>query len=110
VRTETEIVGRIGAPQSRERFNHDDPGNAYFPNRFSREQWKGVGVTTPPDLIDAVPVGTRILLYNFRWMNSAINPTGDVLLVFVDDSNRIVGWIRSQALMGHEDESYLHSN
>lgn len=106
--TASEFIGKFGEPQSRVKFNHDDPNNTYFPNRYSRDAWKSGGVDTPPDLIDTVPVGTNIFLYNFRYiLLSAINPTIDVLLVFIDTNDRILGWSYGKSLVGHESDSRL---
>lgn len=64
-------------------------------------------VSTPADLIDKVPSGTQALLYYFRYLSSAINPTRGGLQVLIGDNDRVVGWTYSRSLIGHENEAYF---
>ena len=61
-------------------------------------------VTTPPDLLDTLPIGTLLILYGFQY-GSALNPTGGTLLVCIDATDRIVGWMYSKSLSGYESEA-----
>ncbi|MES1198575.1 MAG: hypothetical protein ABUS48_01180 [Pseudomonadota bacterium] len=100
VGTGAEFTRRYGDPFSRTRL--DAPLSAQ-----QRDTWKDLDVIAPPDLIDALPIGTQILLYYFEYVNSAINPTRGMLHVVIDENDRIVGWTYGKNLLGYEANSPL---
>jgi hypothetical protein len=104
--TAPEFIEEFGEPYDRKVFSHDDPDNDYFPNRYPRDAWKRAEVATPPDLIDALPIGTGMLLYHFKY-GSALNPSGGLLFICVDATDRVVGWFYSRDLIGYESEARL---
>ncbi len=108
--TGTKFIEKFGNPSYRTNFNHDDPGNSYRPNRRSIEKWKeSMEFISPPNLIDSLPINSRMLLYYFQY-GSAINPTGGVLFICVDENDLIVGWMYDKALAGAESESWMQKS
>src|SRR5258708_19517952 len=66
-RTETEVIERLGPPNSTGNF---DPGNKADPNivnRFPRKEWADLYVFVPPTLIETLPSRTKILFYFFDY-------------------------------------------
>lgn len=106
IRTASELTEKFGPAAYQVRFSHDDPDNWYVPNRFSRSGWSRLVVTTPSDLIDRLPVGTNMLLYDFGY-GSSLNGTRGTLFVCIDENDRIIGWMYGVMLVGHESDATM---
>lgn len=85
-------------------FTHDDPDNYYPPFQRSRDSWERLNISNPPGIIQRIEVGTRMMKVEFLF-NQPLNPTSGRLFVIVDENDRIIGWLYSRTLVGHEREA-----
>ena len=99
IATGAQFVERFGAPFSHEPLK---PLRA-----LDRDLWKGMDASSPPDLLDSLPVGTEIRLYYFLYRNSPINPTRGSLKIMTDENDRLIGWAYTKSLIGYEAQAYL---
>jgi hypothetical protein len=106
INTTSELIEQFGEPNFSEKFNHDDHNNEYLPNRDSRAKWKLGVAATPHHLIDELPVGTRLLLYAF-YTEDSVNPTSCILIICVNDNDKIIGWIYDDSAVSHEEEYWV---
>jgi hypothetical protein len=95
VKTEAELVARIGPPHGIARFNPGSRDDSYPFNRLSQEAWKRLLITSSAELVDTLPVGTRTLVYGFTYTP---NMSGGGLLVYVSDKGEILGWSHSKSI------------
>jgi len=92
LKTESRTLEEFGEPNGRVKFNPDSPSDSYLPNRGSRSSWKHLVISAPEGVLDTLPSGTELLLYEFT-NSMPINPTVGVLFVCVDANHDIVGWL-----------------
>jgi hypothetical protein len=103
----SDLTEKMGEPDSKGSFNHDDPTSTDYLNRQSLDLWRQLVVATPERLLDTLPVGTKLFDYTFVAQWDAINPWTGELEVCVDDNDRIVGWMYSRSLVGIESKAPL---
>jgi len=102
------LIAAMGEPDYRIRYDHDNPAdNIVFRNRMPLASWKAHEVTSPPGLLDFLPVGTILFQYEFVLQEDAINPWSDLLEVCLNDDGRIVGWMYGDSFVGREKTSKL---
>jgi hypothetical protein len=102
------LIEAMGEPDFRIRYDHDNPAdNSVFRNRMPLASWKAHEVTSPPGLLDTLPVGTTIFQYEFVLQVDAINPWVDFMEVCVNEDGRIVGWMYSDSFVGREKTAKL---
>lgn len=102
VKTEQQLVSRIGPPHLETTFNPGSPYDSYGGNRLSKDSWRRIKYFYPDSLLDTLPIGTRSLIYDFSYPPSAV---GGALAAYIDDQGNIVGWSYSKSLI-----SKHHSN
>jgi len=108
MRTAADVTEKMGEPDYRLRFNHDDPADkSVYINRMPLASWKELEVATPTGLLDTLPIGTKLFSYTFVGQWDAINPWTEQLLVCVDDSGQVVGWMYAKSLVGIENKASL---
>jgi hypothetical protein len=101
-----ELIRKFGDPYDRQLFQPGDKGNQYLMNRLPRDQWDMK--STPPHLVGTMAVDTQLLLYTFD-NGDALNPSGGILFVCVDQDDRIVGWMFDLYLDRYRSEVWLKS-
>lgn len=104
VSTFSEFVEMLGRSGTILHFAHDDLGNIYPPFTYGRDRWERLFISNPQGLMQRIEVGTRMYGFNFLH-NQPLNPTSSQLFVCVDDNDRIIGWLYSRSLVGHEREA-----
>ncbi len=107
MRTAAEVTAKLGEPDDRGCFNHDDPTNTSYLNRQSRDFWKQIAIAAPIGFIDILPIGTKMLEYDFSYAPLGLNPFVGVILVCIDNNDRVIGWMYSKELVGIEDKASL---
>ena len=66
MRTAADVTEKMGEPDYRLRFNHDDPADkSVYINRMPLASWKELEVATPTGLLDTLPIGTKLFSYTF---------------------------------------------
>jgi hypothetical protein len=101
--TESAVVAAFGPEDFSFRFLQQGPHDPVM-NEYPREHWQVHA--TPANLIDGLPVGTKILAYGFTTID-ALNPWQIPLFVYVADDGRVLGW--SHEAVGYEREmSFAH--
>jgi hypothetical protein len=104
VTTLSEFESAIGRSGFVNYFAHDDEDNSYRGFRNGRDYWNKLYISNPPGLMQIIAPRTRMINFEFLF-NQPINPTSGRLFVCVDGNDRIIGWLYSRTLVGHEREA-----
>jgi hypothetical protein len=99
-----EFETAIGRSGSVRHIAFDDKGNEYWSFRYGRDYWEQQYVLSRSDLIRTMNVGTKMVGYGF-FHNQPMNPTSSQIFIFVDEHDRILAWMYSNKLVGHEREA-----
>ncbi|MEJ0059329.1 MAG: hypothetical protein WDM79_07085 [Terricaulis sp.] len=104
--TQSAVVAAFGPEDFAFHFLQQGPGDP-ISNGYPRENWRAYVHATPENLINTLPVGTKIIAYGFTSIE-ALNPWRIPLFIYVADDGSVLGW--SYEAIGYERSmSFAHN-